>query len=397
MPITTSSPTSPGSRLHRAKNWVFIALFMTMIWLPLLDSAFELDHAPQPQERRLRAPFPELKPGAQGAREFFSGLDKYYSDHFGFRNWLVRRQNRWKHKWFREAALPAIVQGRDGWYYYVGMSMIDDAAGRNRFDDATLRAWRDLLETRRDWLAGRGVAYLFVVPPDKHTIYPEYLPDWVSTAPDRTKLSQFVAYMKANSTVAILDLRPALSAAKKTVRVYQYTDPHWDYEGGFVAYQEIVRALAKQLPGIVPLDTTQFTRSYTTREGGDLARMLGLEQLLEKNYPILSPLPPLKEFAVSTDLEIYPKKWRKGTDPRISENPDASGTAIVFRDSFAYYWEPFLGYHFNRVIYIWQYNWNPELIEREKPLVVIDEILEQLMNNANPEELKAEDGLNPSG
>ena len=372
---------------------MFIAFFMAMIWLPLIDSGFQLDQTPQSNEKRAPAPFPELKPGAEGARAFFSGLSNYYADHFGFRNWLVRRQSRWKRQWFGEPAMPDVMTGRDGWYFYTGKRMIDHVTGRARFDDETLEAWRDLLESRRDWLAGRGIAYLFVVPPDKHSVYPEYLPDWLREKRVPGKLSQLVDYMQANSTVPILDLRPALTKAKQDARLYWLTDTHWNAEGGFVAYQELVRTLAEQLPGMQPLETTQFTRTYATQPGGDLATILGQQDLVETDLVALKPIPGFKSVAASVDPSVYPKAWPKNTEPMVSSNPDAAGTAMVFRDSFAGAWSPFLGHHFKRVIYIWEYHWNPDLIERERPQVVIDEMLERFMNEEDPVKLKAEDGL----
>lgn len=387
------SHTASGSRLHRASNWVFIAFFMTMIWLPLLDSGFQLDPTPPSNEKRAPAPFPELKPGAEGARAFFSGLGDYYADHFGFRNWLVRRQSRWKRQWFGETGTPDVMIGRDGWYYYTGNKMISHFTGHANFDHQTLEAWRDLLEARRDWLAERGIAYLFVVPPDKHSVYPEYLPDWLRDKREPGKLSQLVDFMQANSTVPILDLRPALTKAKQDARLYWLTDTHWNAEGGFVAYQELVRTLAEQLSGLEPLDTTQFTRSYAIQPGGDLATILGQQDLVEPKLVALNPVPGLKIVSISTGPSVYPKTGRKNTEPVVSTNADAVGTAIVFRDSFAQAWMPFLGHHFKRVIYIWEYHWNPDLIERERPQVVIDEMLERYMNEEDPVKLKAEDGL----
>jgi alginate O-acetyltransferase complex protein AlgJ len=53
---------------------------------------------------------------------------------------------------------------------------------------------------------------------------------------------------------------------------------------------------------------------------------------------------------------------------------------VMFRDSFATYLIPFLGYHFQRSVYIWQRPWDLALIEREKPDVVIDEMLERYLD-----------------
>jgi len=88
-----------------------------------------------------------------------------------------------------------------------------------------------------------------------------------------------------------------------------------------------------------------------------------------------------------------PKRDAKELDPRYTLNDKASGKAIVFRDSFAGSWYPFLGQHFREVLYVWHYDWDRALIEREKPDVVIDEILERFFNLQDPVALARKDQL----
>jgi hypothetical protein len=88
-----------------------------------------------------------------------------------------------------------------------------------------------------------------------------------------------------------------------------------------------------------------------------------------------------------------PKKWPKYTEPAVSENDNSQGKAVVFRDSFARAWYPFLGYHFKEVVYIWQDYWNAAFLEREKPEVVINEMVERFFNNADPAELARAENL----
>jgi hypothetical protein len=63
----------------------------------------------------------------------------------------------------------------------------------------------------------------------------------------------------------------------------------------------------------------------------------------------------------------------------------------LLRDSFADGWIPFLGYHFHEVIYLLQPEWNKPFLEREKPDVVIDEMVQRLFNNQNPSQLLKSD------
>jgi alginate O-acetyltransferase complex protein AlgJ len=382
-------------KIRNGLQGTIVAAFLGLLWLPTLDSFFHWDKAPIPNENRAPASFPAFNQSIGGIRDFIAGLENYYNDHFGFRKRLIRWNNRWKRELFNESTLPNVVTGRDGWLYYSGDGMIENCLGLPQFNLQELREWQSLLETRRDWLARRGIGYLFVVPPNKESIYPEFLPKWMVKTRPTTRLDQFFAYMKTNSAVEILDLRPPLLEAKRTGLVYMKTDTHWNYAGAFVAHQELMRTLSRQLPGRDPLPLSSFKQTSTQITGGDLARMLGQEQtMLEKEYPSFAPIPPLQPLTPVTSLQLLPgNKWNKLMEPVFTENTNRIGKAIVFRDSFAGFLVPFLGYYFEKITYFSEQNWEPAFIEKEKPVVVIDEMVERFFYTANPTGLKIKDDL----
>jgi alginate O-acetyltransferase complex protein AlgJ len=360
----------------------------------LVDSVVHLDRTAMANENRALAPLPDFKPGRQGWRDFFSGWEAYYRDHFGCRNRLVRWSNRWKREWFRESNQSSVVIGREGWLFYVGDYVLDNYVGDKRLSEADLESWRELLERRRDWLARRGIHYLFVLAPDKHSIYPEYLPAWVVKRPAPVKLDQFFTYLKAHSTVPVLDLRPSLLEAKKAVTIYLQNDTHWNHYGGFVGYQAVLRALSAQMPALQPRSLADFDWKFVPQPGGDLAGSLGqADQLVETNAINFIPHAPFQLATWRSAPERLPKKWRPKAEPAVSTTPGQTGKALVFRDSFAGAWMPFLGCHFAETVYIWQYEWDAALIEREKPDVVIDEMLERFFNNQDPRKLMQLDAL----
>ena len=359
------------------------AIFFVLLWLPTLDLFFHMDKAPTPNENRAMAVFPAFSASLESIRNFPGGLEAYFRDHFGFRNRLIRCERRWKHDLFQEQASSDVIAGRAGWYFFSGDYSMDDFQGLKPFTQETLQRWKALLEKRRDWLAKRGIKYLFVVPPDKHTIYPEFLPSWLSNRGATTRLDQFMDYMTAHSTVEVLDLRPALREEKKNGFVYLQTDTHWNGLGGFITYQRLVRALTNQIPELGgPLPLSDFKVEPTKQAPGDLAKLLGLTaSIIESNGITTIPIPPLKAPILKSVPERFPKKWRPRTEPAVTEYDAPLPKAILFRDSFAGSWTWLLGYHFHEVLYIWQYNWDAAFLEREKPTVVIDEMLERFMNN----------------
>jgi alginate O-acetyltransferase complex protein AlgJ len=373
--------TPPTSRtLTQWTNVVLIALFMLMLWLPTLDTVFHLDHSSSFNEKRQMARFPQLKSGMVGVKEYIAGLESYFNDHFGYRKRLIHWHNNWKYMLFRDKIGTDVIVGRDDWLFYTDGEMVDHYRGVRQFAPQELTDWQTLLEHRRDWLAQRGIKYIFFVAPDKQSIYSEQLPAWLTKVRPDTKLDQFLAFMRAHSTVDVLDLRPALRDARRIAPTYYKTDTHWNLFGGFVACQEIVKNLSLQQPGLEPLSLDSFEQENKLTRGGDLANLLGLDvnEISEDNAILLAPkanLPPLEKGA------------------NFTKNSKARGSVIVFHDSFGAAMEPFLGYSFGSVIYIGQHELDARSVEREKPAIVISEIVEREFNVSDPKEMMKKEVL----
>ncbi len=256
------SPTTNQTPAGQWANMALIVIFFVLIWLPTLDKFFHLDHSSPPGENRLPASLPKMSSFSfAGAQTYLAGLELYFNDHFGFRNSLVRSFQKEKIGLFHDRSVYKVFIGQDHWLFWGESQMVEHYLGLEKFSPEQLAAWQRLLEKRRDWLAQRGIQYLFVVPPDKQDIYPEELPLWLiqATPPDReTKLDQFLKYMKAHSTVPVLDLRQPLIEAKKIQPTYLQNDTHWNSFGAFIAGQTLLGALGIQSPpGLGPLPPYQ--------------------------------------------------------------------------------------------------------------------------------------------
>ena len=322
-----------------------------------------LDHCPPQNEKRKLAAFPEHGP-QQRAGAYLAALQRYFDNHFGFRNRLVRWNNHWKRALFHESPVNMAMQGRDGWLYWSAGGMLADYMGTTRFDEQRLKDWQKLLESRRDWLAKRGGKYIFVIAPDKHSVYPEYLPDWVVKSSAPSKLDQLVNYMRAHSTVDLLDLRPVLIDAKKSGSVFLKTDTHWNNFGAFVAYQALIRSLHCELPGLHPLPLDAFDRTKTVGRGGDLSVCLDQQDEFQETEEVrFTPRPPLVPLS-RVDPESAGESPETGVD--VTRNPGATGKVVLFRDSFAEKWKPFLGFHFSEAIYFRQVSWKKQFLDPGK-------------------------------
>ncbi|MFH2002869.1 MAG: hypothetical protein ABIK28_24595, partial [Planctomycetota bacterium] len=66
-------------------------------------------------------------------------------------------------------------------------------------------------------------------------------------------------------------------------------------------------------------------------------------------------------------------------------NTDLLPSAVIFRDSFFITLKNFIAFHFKRTVYYWQYRFDCDVIEFEKPDVVIQEISEHYLTTIKPE------------
>jgi alginate O-acetyltransferase complex protein AlgJ len=379
---TTSKPTAAWDSLT-------IIAFLGLLWLPSLDHFFSLDHAPAPSENRLLAKRPVFK-GLGESRDFIAGVENYFNDHFGFRKRLIRLNHHWKEQLFHVAGNPDAIVGRDGWLFYAGMRMLEHCTHEAQLTEQELEDWRRLLEMRRDWLQARGIKYLYVIPPDKHTIYPEFLPQWIEVGPRPRKVQQFTRYMRDHSTVEVLDLSQTLLEGKKIRVAYLTTDAHWNRFGAFVGYRALVQALARQIPGLQPLALDTYNWQPVPGNLGDIYTIMGSVGSYTETAN-LQPTPRPEPKLVYEPQRFPPHHGSPGTRSCFTLNEKASGKALVFHDSFACSWYAFLDQHFREVVYVWQYDWDRALIEKEKPDVVIDEMLERFFNVSDPIELARKD------
>jgi len=388
-------PTRTETKVRRGANGFLIALFCGFLTLPTLDWLLHLDDSPTPNENRVPAVFPKWPGVASDLQPFIAGLESWFNDHFGFRKTLVRLHNRWKVKLFGESPSSDVLTGRDGWLYFGSGMMIDNHLGVRLFSAEDLVSWQTLLETRRNWLEKRGIAYVFVVAPNKETIYPEHLPEWMVGSGRETKLDQLVAHMRAHSTVEVLDLRSMLIEAKKTALTYYPTDSHWNDFGAFLASRALVEVVGRQLPGgLEALSIDAFELRFVDQSPGDLARMSGEARVSsERITPRLTPRPPLEPLEAHVEESLLDPSGKAGSAPVYTERSGGFRRIVLFRDSFATAWIQFLGQHFARAVYVSRQFWSAALIEREHPDVVVDEVGERQLNEGDPRELLKLDDL----
>ena len=345
----------PGKKSSPAAALAASVLFGLAIALPLVF----LDPQAVLFEGRDAAYFPSRPHDLEGLEEFPSAFEAYFTDHLGFRRRLVNLNSYILVKLFGTAPNRRVLLGKDHWLFThawpisSGDSIVQQHRGLRLLSAGELEAWVAGLEGRRRWLEARGIRYLFVIAPHKHSIYPEFLPDWVNRVRPVTPADQLVEALTTRSRVRFLDLRAPLLAAKSRGQLYWRTDTHWTDLGAYVAYQEILAALGRWWPELTPVPLSDF--EIRVSEGyGNLVRGLGLVGVDQDYYEIgVSYRPRWPAQMVDADQLAAPPGLNVARRLRESESPGGTlSRGVLLHDSFGYALMPFLSPHIQRMVYL---------------------------------------------
>jgi hypothetical protein len=358
------------------KETILVAIFLLFILLPVCDMILKLDRFKYLYENRELAKPPQLSFTISGIQKFPAKYTKYFSDHFGFRNLLVRANFIIRYDLLGVSPSKQVVIGKEGWLFYAGEGAIEDYRGITKFNAVTLDKWAKSLEMKRIWLEKQGIRYLFVVAPNKSTIYGEYLPDSYNRVRQKTALDELMEYLKQHTSVEVVDMRPALRAAKENQRIYIRTDSHWNEYGAFIAYQEIMKPVIKWFPSLRTATFDDFLIKKHRGGGGDLTSMIGGTDFIKEEYVSFKRLN-------GHSLKIENINDQTKSPVTVEHKDKTLPRAIVFRDSFLSWVAPFLAEHFHYSRFYWNY-WNPwvdieEMVNTQKPDIVIEEVVERLV------------------
>lgn len=328
-------------------------------------------------------------------------LEGWCDEHILLREQILTWRSQVMYRVFNYAGRPKVVVGHRGWLFYVAQEEDKDKYKSGFYYPAVLPgpltenelyAWNKVLEERRAWLAKRGIKYLLVVAPDKETIYPENYPIANAESKSMNYIDQLKDYLAKNSKVDFVDLRGPLKAAKPYANIYYAHDSHWTKIGAFIAYSQIMSHIKKDFPSIKQLTLDDFKLQNAYRVRLDIANGIGLGDSITDNTVnlVYKKALPLRVRPISLDLP-----GQSDTEKRNSKIVETKGRrdlrVIMFADSFGLWLQPFLFRTFSRVTVQWCSLFPPQLIDFDKPDIVIQEIVERNFKGAapfNPRELE---------
>lgn len=344
-------------------------------------------------ENRALTSKPDLPTKRSDVAPYIRHLENWWSDAIHYRQAFLRLSTI-MHMKLGFNPQGEVLIGKNGWFFWTGERSADSLRNNNPLTQEEVERWRNYLLFRHLDAQRHGAKYLFIIMPNKESLYAEFMPDNFTRLSQQSWLDQIKGSVQHDG-VNILDLQKVLEEGKQHAQVYTKTDTHWNSIGANYGQYEITRTLAADFPLLKPylhpLDDF-YDAEYTAFYGtgflyyGGLPYMLGISDLTDEHEPLLKE--KITKCAKHTTMPLG--GWENLTEPQRSFIFHASSCkeghyrVLLFRDSFTELLEPYLSEIFQYVAYIWTPRPNDTgmwtyFLEALHPDIVMDQMIERYL------------------
>ena len=258
------------------------------------------------------------------------------------------------------------IISKDGWLVYANDVSINDYQNTSPFSESQISNIRNRLSSMNEYLLEKEIKFIIIIPPNKNTIYPEYMPDDIPVIGNISRYDQMKEILSEFNNIIFIDSREILLNAKDDTQVYYATDTHWNPHGAFFAYETIMEEINKDYPDILPYALSDYEIIMTPNRNGDIAKNMLKINMQEDFYELVN------KSGINYDYLEISTTYKKYILPN-SEAPKL----LMFHDSFGNELAPFLGSHFSQTVLIPHDSFNLSYIESELPDIVIFEWTER--------------------
>ena len=351
---------------------LFIIVFLSVAAL------FQPDQKLSELEKRKLKTLDEIKLTLNNLENIPSELDEYFKDQSYLKDTLFNLYTRYK-LFIGDSPSEDVTLGHKDWFFLgspVSKSypnLINHPSQIIPFPNTS-----NYLEKKvklKSYLNANGIEYLYVVAPDKPSIYPEYLPEnYRYFRSKKSALSDEVANQFASKLgLSFLNLKDDLLAFKETsdLPLYYLWDTHWNARGASIGEATIAKRVnLLALNQDVRFDQYEYITQPEIGHTGDLALYAGATHLQE-DFLRIHPKESVGGQCISHNL---------GSQSVVCNGGKDELKILMIIDSFSEALLPFMSQRYKNIVAVWEYAPNlkiKEWVDQVKPNIVIDQVVER--------------------
>lgn len=338
---------------------VFITICIILCLVPLIGMSVRPTTITT--ENRTAATFPNIKDrDGKVNLQYFQQFERYFNEHFAFRNELVYADARIQNDIFKVSSVDSVIAGSDGWLFYT--STLEDYLGTGQLSDRDIYNIAHNIDIAKRYIEGSGKTFVLTIPANKNTLYDDNMPYYdsykVNEIHNLEKLTPLIEELR----ISYVDLLTAFRNENEIL--YLKRDSHWNNKGALMAYNLIMNKANKLHDDYSNVDVTR-----TIDEDGDLNRMLyTLYGKREPNYRY----DIIDRYKYVNDVNSVEDGWIE------TECERADGSLLMFRDSFGNTLIPFISNQYRKCYFTKAIPYALEsLVETYNPDTVIFEKVER--------------------
>ncbi|MCH5276642.1 MAG: hypothetical protein J1E80_02280 [Desulfovibrionaceae bacterium] len=326
-------------------------------------------------------------------------IEKYMYDNFPFQAHILKFIAKYNELVQDNSNRNKAFRGKDGWLFLGNdyARTVDALQGVN-IDSRAHQRFFSLIRDLANQCRTADIPFMVMIGPNKHTIYPEYLPDWLH--PVNTGVREALAASLEQEGIPVFDPTALLKSNKNKRLLYYRTDTHWNIAAGAIAYNGLKNFISSHFQiNWPPLPAYELIDGQTG--AGDLIRIGNFQyfnlrdgdtfilkwyiqpSLLRYSYDGESY--NLAKFSIDIESEknshidfnstdIIVNNSEKHIDIIKNTAPISQQTVVIFGDSFEASISPFFNNIFKKVIYISRAGaplWSSELLKYLNPDIII--------------------------
>lgn len=355
------------------KNKSNIFLVVSFCAILISSNLLLLKESNQSDKNKKEVEFPKLI--FPNVYQFGVQFDKYYKENFGGKNSLVKLHSAIQYHILKSSPLPkSVVFGEDGWLFLGNKysNIIHENIGLDTFSKNDLDKIGENIQNRKEYLEQLGIKYYVCAAPNKHTIYNNYLPSHLQNR-SITKLEQLKRFLKTKE-FELIDLKDYFHQYD-TLRLFHKTNTHWNDIGAFLGYKRLISAIQEDFESLKSFELNDFHKKTLIKQREDLTNMIKID--IEEEHIVLKPKERFQSIELEKQLTVPENYFRHPDNYEYRYKGTGNLKVLVFRDSFSTALRKFMKEYFGEIVFVWHHDFNKEIIEAEKPDIVIYEVIER--------------------
>lgn len=322
----------------KAINIVFIICFLSIILIPVFTMNFTKDQISEIDNKKL-VEFP-----TNIGKGFRKGFESYISERIGFRGEMIQAYQRINDIAFNKLVHPTYMYGKDGYVFFKSNDYLADYQHLN-LDKEYIKKCADYILSISDYLDKQGILFLYILAPDKKTVYSEYFPSSININGDTSRTDLWLDALNKRSIRYIYPIEQFLRA-KEQEQIYnvKFDAGHWNENGAFIGHSLITKELKKDFPIINLLNKNDYNISMVKKNTLPVSYFEIDEEIpvykLKRSKSIVN-----KKY---NDSLKYNNSYSMHFNESIPNNPKL----LVFHDSYFNGHQKFYTENFSEVVFL---------------------------------------------